>query len=420
MNPFNEKPSKSFMETIPSWKGLCLKPYDKFEADPYTKARIILMNGIETEAVMFGHNFHRNCADAELRRDVAFCRHMEQLQQKSINWLSPSNESTLELTIGYEHLAVDLTAWLAMHEPDPYAKACMDFALLEDFDHLYRYSNRLLFDESVPAHTLVRDYVEITPGRPTIAEHRHPMDNVRRPMDARTADIRTILGAQILTAGEQQTMNFYMNVGNTIPEGPGRELYQEIAMVEEEHVTHYGSLLDPSLTWLENMLLHEYTECYLYYSFLMTETDPRIKEYWDVCFEQEVMHLHMVCELLKKHQGIEWYDVMPHDGEFPELLEFKPAKEYIRNVLETQVDLTEADQDFMRVDALPDGHRFFEWNSHINGNVEEVPSHMVIQDLINLEGQDYRSEDMENPVPELRDRYSDNTDLARTKMRKAA
>ena len=152
----------------------------------------------------------------------------------------------------------------------------------------------------------------------------------------------------------------------------------------------------------------------------MTETDPRIKEYWDVCFEQEVMHLHMVCELLKKHQGIEWYDVMPHDGEFPELLEFKPTKEYIRSILETQVDLTEADQDFMRVDSLPDGHRFFEWNSHINGNVEEVPSHVVIQDLINLEGQDYRSEDMENPVPELRDRYNDNTNLARTKMRKAA
>lgn len=415
MNPFNEKPNRTFMETIPSWKGVSLKPYDKYEADPYTKARIILMNGIETEAVMFGHNFHRNCMDTELRRDLAFCRRMEQLQQKSINWLSPSNESTLELTIGYEHLAVDLTAWLAMNEPDPYAKQCMDFALLEDFDHLYRYSDLLLFDESIPAHTLVRDYIDITPGRPTIAEHRHPLDSVRRPMDARNADIRTILGSLILTAGEQQTMNFYMNVGNSIPEGPGRDLYQEIAMVEEQHVTHYGSLLDPSLTWLENLLMHEYMECYLYYSFVMTETDPRIKEFWDVCLEQELMHLHMACDLLKKHEGKEWQQVMPHDGTFPELLKFEPTKDYVREILETQVDLTEDGENMATVDSLPDNHRFFVWNNQMNGRVQNVPSHVVVRQLIDLNGQDYRVESEVSPVPELRDREEDNTSLARKK-----
>ena len=89
-----------------------------------------------------------------------------------MNWLSPSDETPLETTIGYEQLAVDLTAWLAMHEPDAYAKACMDFALLEDFDHLYRYANLLKMDEDLPAHQLVQDTIEITPGRPTIAHHR--------------------------------------------------------------------------------------------------------------------------------------------------------------------------------------------------------------------------------------------------------
>ena len=37
---------------------------------------------------------------------------MEQMQQKTINWLSPGDESQLEQTIGYEHLAVDLTCLL--------------------------------------------------------------------------------------------------------------------------------------------------------------------------------------------------------------------------------------------------------------------------------------------------------------------
>ena len=69
-------------------------------------------------------------------------------------------------------------------------------------------------------------------------------------------------------------MNFYMNLGPFYYNDLGRQLYQEIAMIEEQHVTHYGSLLDPTCTWLENLLLHEYMECYLYYSFYQDEMDP--------------------------------------------------------------------------------------------------------------------------------------------------
>ena len=94
MNPFEQKPKKSYMDLMKNWKGIEAKPYDKLEADPYTKARIILMNGIEVEAALFGHNFHRHCEDNDLRREIALCRRMEQMQQKHVNWLSPSNETT--------------------------------------------------------------------------------------------------------------------------------------------------------------------------------------------------------------------------------------------------------------------------------------------------------------------------------------
>ena len=136
MNPFDLKPSKPIEDMMLDWKDLSPRPYKKLDTDPYTKARIILMNGIEVEAALFGHNFHRHCEDNDLRREIALCRRMEQMQQKHVNWLSPSNETTLELTIGYEQLAVDLTAWLAMHEPDEYSKACMDFSLRKDFSEL--------------------------------------------------------------------------------------------------------------------------------------------------------------------------------------------------------------------------------------------------------------------------------------------
>jgi hypothetical protein len=46
----------------------------------------------------------------------------------------------------------------------------------------------------------VKEYVEITPGRPTIAEHRHPNDTVRGYIDFKTADIQTKLNIMIITS----------------------------------------------------------------------------------------------------------------------------------------------------------------------------------------------------------------------------
>ena len=85
-----------------------------------------------------------------------------------------------------------------------------------------------------------------------------------------------LLAANVITAAEQQTMNYYMNTAALWPEETGRRLYQEIGMVEEQHVSQYGSLLDPRLTWLENLLVHQYVECWLYWSCAETETDGRI------------------------------------------------------------------------------------------------------------------------------------------------
>ena len=183
-------------------------------------------------------------------------------------------------------------------------------------------------------------------------------------------------------------------------------------MVEEEHVTHYGALLDPTLTWLENLLLHEYQECYLYYSFYETEVDRSVKKIWEEHFEQEVLHLHMAVDLLKKYEGTEWQEGIP-DGEFPELLKFQPTKDYVREVLASQVTLTAENEEFADIDDIPSDYRFFAWNEHINGRTQDVPSHRVINEAIKKDGEDYRFEDAESAVPALRDRKEDNTKLGR-------
>ncbi|HEY8419343.1 MAG TPA: hypothetical protein VIL03_02805 [Clostridia bacterium] len=409
--PFDQKP-KAIEKYFMDWQTLYPNPYDKKSVDPYTKVRIILMNGIEVEAALFSHQFQRHCADNDLRRELAMTRRIEQQQQKRINWLKPINETALETTIGYEHVAVDLTAWLAQNEPDKNVKSALDFALLEDFDHLYRYANLMNLDANTPAENLVKSYVDITPGRPTIAEHRYPMDSPKYHVDFKKADIKTKLNTLIITAAEQQTMNFYMNVGNSYYTDLGRQLYQEIAMIEEQHVTHYGSLLDPNCTWLESWLLHEYMECYLYYSFYMDEMDPNVKSVWELHLEQEIAHLHKAAELLRKYEKKDWQDYVPES--FPKLLQFHDTREYVRSILGAQVELTAQREKYVNVNELSSDAKFFFYQDKVNHDVERVPSHVVIQKHIDVMKSDYRAESEPNPVPELQDRMADNTTIART------
>ena len=411
MNPFNEKPM-SITGSFQNWKQLYPKPYNKYDVDPYTKTRIILMNGTEFEANWFSHQFQRHTCDTDLRRELALTREIEKQQQIKISLLKPCNETPLEHTIGYEQLAVDLTAELAKRETDCYVKKALDFALLEDFDHLYRYANQLEMEQGVLAERLVGRYTEIMPGRPTIAHHRFPMDNVKRCINAKTADKQTVLATMIITAAEQQTMNYYMNITNFATNDLARKLYEEIALVEEEHVTQYGALMDANATWLEMLLWHEYVECYLYWSCYMTETNPCVKNLWEENFQMEIAHLHKAAELLKKYEKKEWQEVIP-DGDFPAPLSLHENIEYVRGVLGSTVQFTGCREEYIKVDELPKDADFFKYQNIINEPINCVPSHFVIDSHIRRYGKDYRFEVSPNPVKELRCRTCDNVTVGR-------
>ena len=411
MNPFELKPQK--IETLfMDWQDMSPIPYDSREADPYTKTRVILMNGTEFEAVWFSHQFTRHCADNDLRRALALMRRQEQQQQKLIGALKPLDEDILVHTISYEQLAIDLTAALAKREDNPYVKEALDFALLEDFDHLYRYADLMSFDSHMHAEDLVGRYTEIMPGRPTIAHHRHPYDSVNYPILSQSASPVTRLCAAIITAAEQQTMNYYMNVAPFYPKEYGRRLYREIGMVEEQHVTHYGSLIDPNPTWLECLLNHQYAECFLYWSTMETETDRRVRDIWSRLFDMEVSHLHRAAELLMTYEGRPWQDVLP-DGTFPAPLKLESNIDYVRDILKHTVSLTADRESWTPVDQLPEDADFFRYQAGVNGNTETVESHDIIERVIERDGLDYRFETKENPVKALRDRKRDNTELGR-------
>jgi hypothetical protein len=97
-NPFKER-GIPVDEQLRNWSELNVKPYNKGDTHPYTKARIILMNGIEVEGALFSHQFSRNLSDPQLKQQLALIRRVEQQQQKVINWLSPGDESPIELSL---------------------------------------------------------------------------------------------------------------------------------------------------------------------------------------------------------------------------------------------------------------------------------------------------------------------------------
>jgi hypothetical protein len=400
-------------QQLRNWTELNVLPYDKEAVHPYSRCRGILANGIEVEAVMFSHTMARNTLDPELKKMLAMVRRIEAQQQKAINWLIPGDESTLEVTIGFEQVAVDLTAWIAQNEPDPYLRQVYEFGLLEDFDHLYRYANILDMIEGKKAARIVGELTEITPGRPTIFEHRDPRDDIRRPMTALAAHPQSILNALTVMSAEQQTMNFYMTIGNRYMEPLARALYLEIGMIEEQHVTQYESILDPGCSWIENLLFHEYNECWLYWSFMQDEPDPRVRSLYELHLNMEIEHLRIACELMRRMEGREPSSLLPASIEQP--MTFKENKAYVRSVLENQVDLTAKDTEFVSVVDLPPDDRYFRYQATVNAGWS--PTDTVIEERIATKGEEYRLEtEGDNPVPGLRqqkERKSRSTEYAK-------
>src|SRR5215211_5461205 len=121
-----------------TWRDLVQPTISKLDDDAFTRVRVILMNGIESEALRFSHACAR--MNKELQLPLAQIRRVEQHQQTMVNWLLPADMSPLDTTIVFEQVAIEVTASVAMHEPDPYMAQVFRFGLLEDFDHLYRYS----------------------------------------------------------------------------------------------------------------------------------------------------------------------------------------------------------------------------------------------------------------------------------------
>jgi rubrerythrin len=357
-----------------TWREMVQEPYSKLDDDAFTRVRVILMNGIEAEALRFSHSCAR--MNGDLQSALARVRRIEQHQQTLVNWLNPPDQSPIETTIGFEQVAIEVTASVAQHEPDPYLQQVYRFGLLEDFDHMYRYS---ALDDRVEGKDpgyLLQGYTDILPGRPTSVEHRHPEDDLRTPYESSKAAPITKLNALTIMAGEHMTHDFYMTIGPMFTDPVARQLYAEIASIEEQHVTQYESIIDPTESWLEKWLLHEACEAYNYYGCVQSETNPRIKKVWERMLEYELGHVRFVADLFEKHEKRDAASVLPE--ELPEPIGYESHREYVREVLRAEVDLRANGTEF--VPASKEPKRSQKARDQLNS--EGSPSDLVSADYV--------------------------------------
>ncbi|WP_374586622.1 hypothetical protein [Pseudoduganella sp.] len=318
-----------------TWRELVQPTISKLDDDAFTRVRIILMNGIETEALRFGHAAAR--MNAALRLPLAQVRRCEQHQATMVNWLLGADHSPLETTIAYEQVAIEVTAALAQNEPDPYLAQVYRFGLLEDFDHLYRYAALLDRLEGKDANNILQCYTDILPGRPTAVEHRAPDDDLRLPYARQQAHPLSKLHVLTLVGSEFQTHDYYMTIGPLFADPVARQLYAEIASIEEQHVTQYSSLIDPTESWLEQWLLHEANEVYNYYSCLQQETNEQVRAIWARFLDYELGHFHLVETLFKDIERRDPAEVLP--ATLPEPIAFKSHRDFVRSTLQQEVGL---------------------------------------------------------------------------------
>jgi len=318
-----------------TWKELVQKPISKLDDDAFTRVRIILMNGVELDSLRIKQVLLR--MNRALRTPIAQLMRVEQHQATLINWLIGADHSPIETTIAYEQAAIEITASVAQLEPDTYLAQGYRFALLEDFDHLYRYSALLDRLEGKDANNITQGHTDIVPARPTAMDHRAPEHELLQPY-APSAALATKLHALTLTGGEYQTHDYYMNIGPLLTDPLARQLYAEIASIEAQHITHYGSMINPDESLMEKMLLQEACEVWNYAACAEQESNSRIKALWERFVDYELGHLQVVMELFKQHERRDPAEVLG-DGSLPPGVMFESHREYLREVIDAETNL---------------------------------------------------------------------------------
>jgi hemerythrin superfamily protein len=114
-----------------------------------------------------------------------------------------------------------------------------------------------------------------------------------------------------------------------------RSTYREISQEEQDQVGRHQALVDPNASCWQQLVTHEYNECYLYYTFLQQETDPRVRAVWELYLEMELARLRLARDLLRRFEDRDADEIV--GSGLPEPLGFEQNRQFLRQLLATRL-----------------------------------------------------------------------------------
>lgn len=400
MNPYTVVPPR-ISQGLKDWQSLLPEPLSGDQ--PLRTARLMLAAAVLSDMPEASLD-----ASADFLRETALIRRVEWQQRLQFLSLLP-RERPCERVLLALFMLTELTAAAAQRETHPRARAAMDFLLPEACDMLYRTANLLSLEYGVSADEKLGGMAELMPGRPCIAAHRHPYDEVQPPIERAQASPQTLLSLFLLSCAARYAARLAADALGESREH-ARALYAELSLILTEHATQYASLLGHAGDPCEALTLRAYALCYALDGLRAQEEDAALRGIYDQAFYAQCAHLHKARRLyLRAHEGQEPPFI---DQELPPPLILQPNKGYIRGALR-MVGVTLRRGQRLPVGVLPNGADFFRYQKRMNPDVMRVPSHAVVTEHIRRTGQDFRVELAPHPVELMRNRVVDQVRVGR-------
>ncbi len=353
-----------------TWREMAGVPYSKLDDDAFTRVRVILMNGIEAEALRFSHALRsdepgaahapregpaRRAApadDGELaqpRRSVA-ARDDDRLRAGRHRG---DGQRRAERARSVPRAGLSLRPARGLRPPLPLLRA----------DGPRRGQGREQHPPELHGH----------PAGPTdrASSTARPRTTSVARTTAATAHPLTKLNALTIVAGEQQTHDYYMTIGPLFADPVARKLYAEIASIEEQHVTQYESIQRPrrddgSRSGCSTRRPRSTTTG----AAARPRTNPRIKAIWERFLDYELGHLQFVKELVQSIENRDPDELLP--AELPDPISYESQRDFVREVLENEVDLRASGPDYVPLDEDPERSKEYRAQLASQGSPSEI------------------------------------------------
>ena len=162
----------------------------------------------------------------------------------------------------------------------------------------------------------------------------------------------------------------------------------------------YESLIDPSESFYEKLLLHEFTEVCTYHNCMTDESNEMLMPIWEEFLAMELDHLQTAAKLFKKYEKRDPEEVIGEDIVHP--CHFTSQKDYVEKVLRAEIDKRlGSNKDYQFTKDIPDDWASY-WVQETAGK-DGSPSEVTIRVIAEQKNRDLvcANEKLKSDLPKL-------------------